>query len=370
MVTVSVMTATLVSALLYFSGIGNRDAAQNSIPTPSEKQVNVPVDTSRQVIEPDPLPPQPFLHPRLSSQVPRADSFAGLPTASDSLVAPVREEESLFFSESPVYSGLDTTKLPVATGMGNDAGSWESMNDSLLVDTVFNGVKALVFKGRVNEKIVVHGSNRTNVAMHFNYKYKVKGIFTRKNNECAVSYEKKDSVLNIQIDRNNPVNIGVSYSKETSGLSFEVPENIAVQIKTSFGDIDVSGLKNNDFDFQTSYGDIKASVVSGNINLKSSYGDITAEQLNGKIDINTGYGDVDGKNITVSEQLNIKSGYGDIDFQIMNPIADCVLDFKTGFGKVKIKRTDFELEAASKLIFGKGNIKIIAKSGYGDVIIR
>jgi hypothetical protein len=54
----------------------------------------------------------------------------------------------------------------------------------------------------------------------------------------------------------------------------------------------------------------------------------------------------------------------------VNPIADCALDFKTGFGKVKMKRPDLELEAASKLIFGKGNIKTTAKSGYADVIIR
>jgi DUF4097 and DUF4098 domain-containing protein YvlB len=92
--------------------------------------------------------------------------------------------------------------------------------------------------------------------------------------------------------------------------------------------------------------------------------------LNGKIDIKTGYGDINGKNITVSEHMNIKSGYGDIDCEIMNPIIDCELDLKTGYGKVKIKRTDLKLEAGTKLIFGVGKIKLTAKSGYGDVIIR
>jgi membrane-associated protease RseP (regulator of RpoE activity) len=38
--------------------------------------------------------------------------------------------------------------------------------------------------------------------------------------------------------------------------------------------------------------------------------------------------------------------------------------------KIKIKRTDLKLESATKLIFGVGKIKLTAKSGYGDVIIR
>jgi hypothetical protein len=253
----------------------------------------------------------------------------------------------------------------------NDSGLWKSSNDSLSIDTLFEGVKSLVFIGRVNDKISVHGSNRTNIAMNYNYKYKVKGIYSSKDRDCEVRYEKKDSVLTIQIGKKSPaVNIGVSYSKETSSIYFEVPESIAVKIKTSFGDIDLSGLKDNDFDFQTSYGDINASIISGNINLKSSYGDINAEQLNGKIDINTSYGDINGKDITIKEHMNINSGYGDIDFQITNSITDCQIDLKTGFGKIKMKRIDLELESASKLTFGNGTILIKAKSGFGDIILR
>jgi hypothetical protein len=310
------------------------------------------------------------LHPRLSSKVERADSFAALSQASDSLFASVPEEKNPSFPEPPVYSGPDTAKQPAATGMGDVAGSWLSLNDSLFVDTVFNGVKALVFKGRVNDKIVVKGSDRANVALHFNYRYKVKGILVRKKNQCVLRYEKRDSVLTIQIDRNNSVNIGVSYIKETSGLIFEVPDNIAVQVKTTYGDIDASGLNGNEFDFQTSYGVVDVSALSGNIRLNSGYGDIKAMQLNGTIDINTGYGDVVGKNIAVSGHLNIKSGYGDIDLQVNNPVAECRFDLKTGYGKVQMKRADMELDASGKLVFGTGNILLSARSGMGDILIR
>ena len=355
----SIITATIIGAIILFS---NESAGKKEIKVTPVIEMNTPPTISTTT------------NPILQNN--KSENLLPLiqPTIIDTPVAvnliSEQKEELQIVNETPKIINSDTNELPQKKEDYTSSGVWESTNDSLHVDTIFNGVKALVFKGRVNEKILVKGSNRTTVAMNFNYKYKVKGLYSRKNRECEVSYEKKDSVLTIEIDRKNPVNIGVSYSKETSNLSFEVPENIAVQIKTSFGNIDASGLKNNDFDFQTTYGDIKATMVSGNINLYSGYGDFDLNDLNGKIDIKTGYGDINGKNITVSEHMNIKSGYGDIDCQIMNPIADCGLDLKTGYGKVKIKRTDLKLEAGTKMIFGVGKIKLMAKSGYGDVIIR
>ena len=354
----SIISATIIGTIIFFS---TDSAGKKEIKVTPVIEINTPPNISTT---------NPIIQNNKSENLLPITQPAIIDTTAAVNLKPVQKEELQIVNETPKIINSDTNELPQKNEEYMSSGVWESTNDSLHVDTIFNGVKALVFKGRVNEKILVKGSNRTNVAMNFNYIYKVKGLYSRKNRDCEVSYEKKDSVLTIEIDRKNPVNIGVSYTKETSNLSFEVPENIAVQIKTSFGNIDASGLKNNDFDFQTSYGDINASALSGSINLNSSYGDIDFNVLNGKIDIKTSYGDIIGKNITVSEHMNIKSGYGDIDCQIMNPIADCGLDLKTGYGKVKIKRTDFKLEADTKMIFGVGKIKLTAKSGYGDVIIR
>ena len=357
----SIITATIIGAIILFS---NESAGKKEIKVTPVIEMNTPPTISTTTTNPI------LQNNKSENLLPLIQPTIIDTTAAVNLISEQKEELQIV-NETPKIINSDTNELPQKNEEYISSGLWQSNNDSLHVDTIFKGVKALVFKGRVNEKILVNGSNRTNVAMNFNYKYKVKGIYSSKKRGCEVTYEKKDSVLTIQIDKKSPaVYIGASYTKETSNLSFEVPENIAVQIKTSFGNIDASGLKNNDFDFQTTYGDIKATIVSGNINLKSNYGDILTEQLNGKIDINTSYGDIIGKNITVSEHMNIKSGYGDIDFQIMNPIADCELDLKTGYGKVKIKRTDLKLEAGTKLIFGVGKIKLTAKSGYGDVIIR
>ena len=356
----SIITATVIGTLILFSTDGS-----------GKKQIKVTPIIKKNTPSAISTTTNPIVPKNISKNLLPLTQPAIIYTPAAVYLIPEQKEVLQIVNETRKIINSDTIELPQKYQDYTSSGSWKSTNDSLHVDTVFNGIKALVFKGRVNDKIAVNGSNRSNVAMNFNYKYILKGIYSSKNRDCEVSYEKKDSVLTIQIGRKNPVvMIGVSYSKETSNLSFEVPENIAVQIKTSFGDLDISELKNNDLDLQTSYGDIKASLVSGNINLKSNYGDITADQLNGNIDINTSYGDIKGKNITISEKMNIKSGYGDIDFQIMNPIADCELDLKTGYGKVKIKRTDLKVESATKLIFGVGKIKLTVKSGYGNVIIR
>jgi hypothetical protein len=363
----SIITSTIIVTIIFFS-TGSTKKQQNKVAPIIKKNVNSTISKVAKPIFQNKKTEN--LLSKNKENVPPITQLAIIDTpAANNLIVEQKEAPQILL-EAPKIINYDTSEVPRRNEDYTSSGSWKSLNDSLHVDTVFNGVKALVFKSsNINDKIVVHGSKRSNVAMNFNYKYKVKGIYTRKNRECEVSYEKKDSVLTIQIDRKNSVNIGISYSKETSNLSFEVPENIAVQIKTSYGDIDAVGLQNNDFNFQTSHGDIKVTVLSGNINLNSGYGNIDLNELNGKIDIKTGYGDINGKKITTSEQMNIISGYGDIDCQIMNHITDCKLDLKTGYGKVKIKRTDLQLDAASKLILGSGNIKITAKSGYGDVTI-
>jgi hypothetical protein len=357
----SIMTVGLIGTVIFFTGH----------PTKNEKKIAVPsIQKSIITNEIDSVETTKILNKKQQNNLIVNQSLFVDTNSADKNNSEQKIELQNIKEESKniITNGIDNHQKKSTF---NDSGMWKSSNDSLSIDTLFDGVKLLVFTGRVNDKISVHGSNRTNVAMNYNYKYKVKGIYSSKNRDCQVRYEKKDSVLTIQIGRKNPaVSIGVSYSKETSNIYFEVPESIAVKVKTNFGDIDLSGLKNNDFDFQTSYGDINASLVSGNINLKSSYGDINAEQLNGKIDINTSYGDINGKDITIEEHMNINSGYGDIDFQITNPITDCQIDLKTGFGKIKMKRTDLEIESASKLIFGNGKILIKAKSGYGDIIVR
>jgi hypothetical protein len=250
-----------------------------------------------------------------------------------------------------------------------DSGMWKSINDSLFIDTVFNGVKKLIFSGVINNKIVVRGSQRNNVSMNYSYKYKAKGIFVGKSN-CKVSFNKVDSVLTIRVERNATVNVGVSYTKMSSNITFEVPENISIDVNTSFGDIEIKELRANDFYFKTAYGDIQAHGIQGNTVFNTSYGDIKLDTVSGNIVSKTSYGDIKGVHITGAESIEFKSGYGDINFLLANPISDCRLELKTGYGNIKVRRNDLEIESGKKLSFGTGRVKVLTTTGYGDVIIK
>jgi hypothetical protein len=303
-----------------------------------------------------------------------------------------------------VYSNLHET-----TEQKNEhkySGSWNSLNDSLTIDTLFKGVKKIVFSGHINNKILVRGSKRETVALNFDYNLKVKGVYAKKNRRCKLSYTLKDSVLTVDLERKNYVFIGMSYVKETTRMVFEVPENIAVTINASYGDVEVNNLSNNNYHIKTTSGDIKTERVNGNIDLSCSYGDISLKQISGKIDAKTisgdvktervngniylscSYGDISlkqisgnidakttsgditGNNINVVDALNIVCSSGDVDCELTNPTPELMFNLYTLSGKIKVRRQDLSYKGFGDYAFGQGKVKITAESTSGNIIFR
>jgi hypothetical protein len=248
--------------------------------------------------------------------------------------------------------------------------TWKSINDSLKVDTLFNDVKALVFKGDKSD-IVIQGSERTSISMNYNYKLKAKGVFSKKKGRnCELSYELKDSVLTIRVKQKDQNFNGVSILSETSKLEFIVPNNIDVKMNSDLGDIDVNGLKANTIKLYTALGDITAKNVSGNIDLNTDLGDISMNDLSGKINSVTSLGDIQGEHILLSDNSTFNTSLGDIDIQLSNTLSDCSLDLSSSLGKVKVDRPDLKKKSGSQLILGNGKLKVIMETSLGKVIVR
>jgi hypothetical protein len=248
--------------------------------------------------------------------------------------------------------------------------TWKSINDSLKVDTLFNDVKALVFKGDKSD-IVIQGSERTSISMNYNYKLKAKGVFSKKKGRnCELSYELKDSVLTIRVKQKDQNFNGVSILSETSKLEFIVPNNIDVKMNSDLGDIDVNGLKANTIKLYTALGDITAENVSGNIDLNTDLGDISMNDLSGKINSVTSLGDIQGEHILLSDNSTFNTSLGDIDIQLSNTLSDCSLDLSSSLGKVKVDRPDLKKKSGSQLILGNGKLKVIMETSLGKVIVR
>jgi hypothetical protein len=265
-----------------------------------------------------------------------------------------------------IFPSQNSTK----TSLQSNTGSWFSTNDSLHVDTLFNGVKSLVFKGNKSD-ILVSGSNRTGISMKYNYQLKAKGVFSRKKEgNCELNYVLKDSVLTIHLKRKENSFNGVSVLSESSKMEFYVPENVDVKMDSDLGDIDVNGLKANTTKVYTALGDITAENVSGNIDLNTDLGDISMRKLEGKINSVTSLGDIQGEHILISDNSKFNTSLGDIDVQLSNPLSDCSLDLSSSLGKVKVDRPDLKKKSSSQLNLGNGKLKVIMVTSLGKVIVR
>jgi hypothetical protein len=250
------------------------------------------------------------------------------------------------------------------------SGFWTAINDSLEVDTLFNGVKKLVFKGDKCD-IKLRGTERSDISMKYHYQLKTKGVFKRKKeSNCELSYELKDSVLTIHLQRENQKFNGISILSESSKIEFIVPENVDVKMDSDLGDIDVDGLNNISSVFHSSLGDITTTNSTGVIDIETALGDILIKNVSGKLKLVTSMGDISGENIGISDDCILNSSMGDIDVQLNNPISECKLDLSTSMGKVKVKRTDLTTKSQNELKTDSGKFKVNMNTSMGDIIVR
>jgi hypothetical protein len=352
----TIVTTLIVGGLLFLSG--SKESKLTPLQNNTSKEAIM--DTSASIVkQANQLPvnkefsENPFIQPLID---------LGLVTLPYSEINPVPEIVQL----DPIFPSQNSTK----TSLQSNAGSWFSNNDSLHVDTLFNGVKSLVFKGDKSD-ILVSGSNQTGISMKYNYQLKAKGVFSRKKEgNCELSYVLKDSVLTIHLKRKDENFNGVSVLSETSKMEFYVPNNVDVKMDSDLGDIDANGLKNKNTILRTSLGDITAEKVSGNIDLHTDLGDISMNDLAGKIHSVTSLGDIQGEHILISDNSTFNTSLGDIDVQLSNALSELNLVLSTSLGKVKVNRPELKKKSGSQLNLGNGKFKIVMETALGKVIVR
>ena len=352
----SLITTIIVTGILFMSG--NKE--QNITPK-QKKDKQATIQNTSTVITHQPnhftfsneINDNPFIQPLIDLEL-------------VTLPFPALHPTTALVQLGPIFPSQSSTKISLQSNVG----SWFSSNDSLHVDTLFNGVKSLVFKGDKSD-ILVSGSNRTDISMKYNYQLKAKGVFSRKKKgNCELSYVLKDSVLTIHLQRNDQNFNGISVLSESSKIEFHVPDNVDVKMDSDLGDIDANGLKNKNTTLHTALGDISAKNTSGTLDLKTDLGDIIISNLSGKICCFTSLGDVSGENITVKDDSKLESSLGDIDVQLSNPLSELRLDLSTSLGKVKVDRPELKKKADSQLTFGNGKFKIVMETALGKVIVR
>ncbi len=352
----TMVTTLIIGGFLFLSG--NKESKRT--PPQNNTTKEAILDTSTSVV-------------KQAGQIPVNKEFSENPFIQPLIYLGIKPLPFIEIDNGPTIIQLDpisSSQHSTITNNQSNTGSWLSSNDSLFVDTLFSGVKSLVFKGDKCD-LLVRGSERSDVSMKYEYQLKAKGVFNRKNQgNCELSYERKDSVLTIRVKRKDQNFNGVSVLSETSTLEFYVPNNIDVKMNSDLGDIVVNGLKANTTKLYTALGDITAENVSGNIDLNTDLGDISMRKLEGKINSVTSLGDIDGEYILISDNSKFNTSLGDIDVQLSNPLSDCSLDLSSSLGKVKVDRPEFKKKSGSQLNIGNGKFKIVMETALGSIKVR
>jgi hypothetical protein len=338
---ISIITTTIIGSIILFSG--KQNIKPNKINSPSVKE-------NRNILPIDSLNNASAESKKNKTVIPSLQINRVTPitnSAKDTLT----NDEIKNRAEATLQSKDNMNETYPQTKIENASRYWRSINDTLTVDTIFNGVKFLVFKGDKSD-LFVRGSERSDVSMKYEYQLKAKGVFNRKNQgNCELSYERKDSVLTVRVKRKDQEFKGVSALSETSKLEFYVPNNMDVKMNSDLGDI-------------------TAENVSGNIDLNTDLGDISMRKLEGKINSVTSLGDIQGEHILISDNSKFNTSLGDIDVQLSNPLSDCSLDLSSSLGKVKVDRPELKKKSGSQLNIGNGKLKVIMETSLGKVIVR
>ncbi|MCP8969546.1 DUF4097 family beta strand repeat-containing protein [Ectobacillus ponti] len=130
-------------------------------------------------------------------------------------------------------------------------------------------------------------------------------------------------------------------------------------LRTSSGDIEVSGAQAKNLDIQTSSGDMRITdTAAEKTSLQASSGDISSVGLQGQLHANTSSGDVKLQAADIVQQVGIETSSGDVTIELEKEPASLALEFESSSGD---GRTDMKLEGEEK---GKHSLR--GKTGTGE----
>ncbi|MFN7911202.1 MAG: DUF4097 family beta strand repeat-containing protein [Bacteroidota bacterium] len=406
----AIITPAIIGSIILFSGKQHTKPDNMNSPVIKQNNYSLPIDSSKNK----------DIETAQKNIKVKNKQFIGITTLNYLMRDSTQRVEEKNTTEAKLNSNIHLNETDPQSKLPKVSKNWRTFNDSLNVDTLFNGVKSLVFTGDEGD-ITVRGSKRSNLTMNYHYRLKTKGVYVKKAKavlskqeeaNCGLSYELVDSVLTIHLEIKSQTFSGIGLLSETSKLEFNVPENIAISINTSYGDVELNNLSSSNYRIKTLSGDVKMESVNGNVTLSSISGDVSLknaelnnlgnnsyriqttsgnikmERVNGNITLSSSSGDVslknsvaninvslisgrfNGNNINVVDAFYIGCTSGNVDCEITNPDSELRFNLYTASGKIKVQRQDLSYKGFGGYTFGQGNLKITAESTSGNIIFR
>jgi DUF4097 and DUF4098 domain-containing protein YvlB len=368
--------------------------------------------------------------PPITSVAP-ATEFILMNTAA-ALPAPAPENISaVAFSSEPVQAD----SLPQQTERVNAAAAMTPG------DSLFTGIRRVEMVS-TSSNITVLGTNGNELSvLHKDVE----------NAKLRLEYTRTDTLLRIsatiedngrKLVRKNKcisINVGTTASPE---LTLNVPAGVSVVIQNTYGDTKISSISGPVCEVRSSSGDVVLSSITASTNVVTSYGDLTASditgnltarlssgsavvnQVNGNVDVvstygdqvhsdingnlkahgssghitvtnlrgdmtaNTTYGDIHVTDFKGSARLTSSSGsivgekveltasstfattYGNVSMTLVNPLQALSFELSTTYGDILVDKNGEQFHDESRLNLTRGNILIKATSSSGDQVYR
>lgn len=350
----------------------------------------MPAGEKAAVLPADPSPGRPSAQPAAVTATSNETAYDGknetppVPFLSVNRMQDTATEDEKYASCMPGQSWDESEEetMPEAVpagGNGEERRSDEKITTK--VDTSFNGITRLeINSGSADIHIVAQPSSGLSV----------KGSLDE-SNKYKVNFRRSDTVLYVTVSMEGcgTKNKVVFFSKTTTTrenrLDFLVPENINLLVNSQFGDADVTGTKGkvcrlrissgslkandigNGLDAVTTYGDLQANNIGGNLLARVSSGSVKLNDVAGSVDLVGSYGDLKARNIGGSLTAKISSGSADIgkvggNVNLITTYGDQVI------GKLSGNLVTNASSGSVSLSDATGAIDI--KATYGDVSMR
>ncbi|HEY7483793.1 MAG TPA: DUF4097 family beta strand repeat-containing protein [Streptosporangiaceae bacterium] len=173
--------------------------------------------------------------------------------------------------------------------------------------------------------------------------------------------------------------LGDSTFKNAAG-AIRLDQTGRLKLRTAAGDISVARASEH-ADVSTASGKVWLGEIDGTAAVKSSNGDITVGEVTGDLRLNTANGDITVERALAS--VAAKTAYGNM--RVGEVVRDSV-DLETSFGEVEIGIAEgtaawldvnsklgsvrSDLEAAGEPGPSEETVKVRARTGFGDIVIR
>jgi lia operon protein LiaG len=334
----------IASSVLLYNNTREISPVSSQTPGVAVTQPSINVADTPKVVHYDLVspPPAPPAAPDPAPTPPEAVTFAEPASPAETPFSPPVPDVPPVPPVGPVFSIPTTDTVKHASGLN-------------ATDTIFKGVKRLKVDGKFcNISIKTHGANHVRLRGQISASgcsQTVMGTRRYKQTDYAIRFERDNDLLKVWIE-DVELKEKVQIKEETntpSFLNFEVPEDTEIDVDNNSGNIGLSGSRSKLIDLHTSFGNITANDITGNVKLKSSSGNINGAGITGDVNAHTSFGNQHFENLKGNVQLRSSSG----DITLMKVTGN--IDGVTSFGQ-------------QKYISVSGNIT--TSSSSGDVTIK